>query len=284
MNIKLFIQRHQLASYFVLAYGITWGSVLGFLASKGFRFDAIQMQDALVIFFWMIAGPSTSSLVLNALLDGRTGLRALWTRETHWRVSVRWWAIALLTIPVLILVILAVLSIVVAPAFAPGFQIFGLVIGLLAGGFEEIGWTGFAAPRLLKRHNALKAGFILGVAWALWHMLADFSGNITGMGSTGWLLWFTVYWLLCLPAYRMLMTWVYTKTQSLLVAQLMHASYTGWLATLSPATTSFSQNLVWQILFAASLWAMVAVVAVVERRKQNIKRVFQPLRRKNPRQ
>jgi uncharacterized protein len=56
------------------------------------------------------------------------------------------------------------------------------------------------------------------------------------------------------------MTWVYAHTRSVLVAILMHASYTGWLFVLSPST-SFEQGLVWQALFAAVLW-LVAAIAV----------------------
>ena len=62
------------------------------------------------------------------------------------------------------------------------------------------------------------------------------------------------------------MTWVYGNTRSVLVAQLMHASYTGWQYAFSPAT-SFDQNLVWQALFALGLWALVGLVAISERRK-----------------
>jgi hypothetical protein len=55
------------------------------------------------------------------------------------------------------------------------------------------------------------------------------------------------------------MTWVYAHTHSLFLAIMMHASYTGWLFVLYPATT-FEQGLVWQALFASSLWCVVVVV------------------------
>jgi hypothetical protein len=86
------------------------------------------------------------------------------------------------------------------------------------------------------------------------------------MGVTGWVLWFVIYWILPLTAYRILMTWVYTKTRSLLVAQLMHASYTGWLFILSPATSP--QDLLWQAIFAVALWVLVAIVAINQQRTQ----------------
>lgn len=272
MNIKSFIQRYQLVSYFLLAYGITWSGILILIASKGFQLTAIHMQEVLLMFLLMLLGPSSGSLLLHAVLEGRNGLHALRLRLTRWRVGLFWYAIALLTIPVLFLTILSLLRVTLSPAFAPRFQIIGLAVGLLAGGLEEIGWTGFATPRLLNKYNPLKAGFILGLLWALWHILADFSGNIGTMG-TGWLLWFPLYWILPLTAYRILMTWVYANTRSLLVAQLMHASYTGWLFVLSPAA-SFNQNLLWQTVFVGVLWTLVAVVFVLNRRKDNFETVL----------
>ena len=275
MNLKPLIQRNPLTSYFVLAYGITWGGILIFLASKGFQVATLQFQDALVIFLMMFLGPSTSGITLTAVLHGLNGLRELQDRLTRWQVRLRWYAVALLTVPVSTLMILWVLSALVSPAFAPGFQLVGLIIGLIAGGFEEIGWTGFATPRLLSKHNARKAGFILGLLWALWHMLADFSGNFINMGTTGWILWFTIYWILGLTAYRILMTWVYTKTRSVLVAQLMHASYTGWLFVLGPEASTL--GVLWQTIFVAVLWICVAIV--FWRRASKLENVVLPVHR-----
>ncbi len=259
-NIKSILQRHPLISYFVLAYGISWGGILVILQANGFDLSGMQMAGILSLFGMMLLGPSASCILLTAVLEGRDGFRELRTRLTRWQVGLPWVMIALLTIPVLFLAILSALSILVGPAFTPGFNIIGAVFGLIAGGIEEIGWTGYATPRLLKNHSALKAGLILGILWALWHLLADFSIDIRTMGS-GWLLYFFLYWLLPVTAYRVLMTWVYTHTHSLLTAQLMHMSYTGWLYILSPAT-SFQQGLVWQFFFAAGLWILVGVAAL----------------------
>jgi hypothetical protein len=71
--------------------------------------------------------------------------------------------------------------------------------------------------------------------------------------------WFAVFWLATLPAYRSLMTWVYAHTHSLLLAILMHASYTGWLFVLYLSTT-FEQGLVWQALLALGLWIVTVMV------------------------
>jgi membrane protease YdiL (CAAX protease family) len=142
-------------------------------------------------------------------------------------------------------------------AFAPGFQWPLFAIGLVAGSFEEIGWTGYATPRLLARQRPFIAGLSLGLAWALWHLLVDFRQNFNAQGIA-WLLEFALLYMAALTAYRLLMTWVYVHTQSLLLAVLMHASYTGCLLALYPGT-SFRQGLAWQGAFAGLLWTAVAV-------------------------
>lgn len=262
MNFKSVLQRYPLLSYFALTYGITWCSLLLFLASRQFQLATLQTQDGFIMFLLMLAGPSVSGLTLSMVLDKRPGWTEVWAGLTRWRVGWRWYGVALLTVPVLTLAILWGLSSSVSPTYAPNFQWIGVVAGLLAGGFEELGWTGFATPRLLRKHNALIAGFSLGLIWAVWHLLADFSSHISTMSWGEWAGWFAVFWILPLTAYRILTTWVYTKTRSLLVAQLMHASYTGWLVTLSPET---SGQLVWQTIFAVALWILVAIVMLRQR-------------------
>ena len=67
-------------------------------------------------------------------------------------------------------------------------------------------------------------------------------------------------YLATLTAYRALMTWMFARTGSLLLAVLMHASYTGCLLALFPVT-SLKQGLAWrQATLAAALWLVVAVV------------------------
>ena len=150
------------------------------------------------------------------------------------------------------------LSAFVDTAAAPGFQWPLFEIGLVAGSFEEVGWTGFATPRLLARQRPFTAGLSLGLAWALWHALVDFRLNFNAHGVL-WLLEFAFLYMAALTAYRLLMTCVYAHTQSLLLAVLMHASYTGWLLVLYPST-SFRQGLVWQGTFAAMLCVAVTVI------------------------
>jgi uncharacterized protein len=258
------IRRHPLPAYFALAYGITWAGILGYLASLGFDLTKVGLVEGLVIFGFMAAGPSTAGLLLTALLEGRRGLGELVGRYRHVRVPLRWYGLALLTTPLLLLAVLVPLSTWVSTDYAPAFLPFGVMAGLLAGALEEIGWTGFATPRLLNRFSPLRAGLTLGLAWAAWHALADFSGNAAAMGVGPWLVWFGVYWILPLTGYRVLMTWAYAQHRSLALAVLMHASYTGWLAALTmemPAGTGLAA-LTWSVPFAVGIWALVVVFVV----------------------
>ena len=73
------------------------------------------------------------------------------------------------------------------------------------------------------------------------------------------------------------MVWVYDRTQSLLLAMLMHASLTGFvLFILMPLEMSGAHLLVWYLVFAAALWLVVAAVALANGGRLS----RQPLRRR----
>jgi membrane protease YdiL (CAAX protease family) len=258
MRFEPWLRRYPVCSFFALAFAISWGGILIVMGATNFNLVELRPLDTGLIFVLMLLGPSVSGLALTALLEGRAGLRRLVARVAHWRLGLRWYLVALMTMPLLLLVTLWPLSVFLDPAYSPRFQWHLFAIGLIAGSFEEVGWTGFAAPRLLQRQRLFLAGLWLGLVWALWHVLVDFRQNSSAMGAL-WLLEFAVLYIGALTAYRVLMTWVYANTQSLLLAVLMHASYTGWLLTLYPAT-SLEQGLIWQTGFALALWIVVAVV------------------------
>jgi uncharacterized protein len=261
--IRNYLQRHPLLVFFALAFAISWGPILVVTASRGSDLSPLQSVEGGLLFLAMLLGPSVSGLARTALLEGCAGLRALGLRALRWRVATVWYAVALLTVPAILLVVLSILSILINPAFAPRFQWWLFGLGILAGTFEEIGWTGFATPRLLARKSLMVAGLSLGCIWALWHLLVDFRYNAKALGAV-WPLEFFITYLLALTPYRLLMTWVYSHTQSLLLAILMHASFTGSLLVLVPVVPA-SLGFYWQSVFAVLLWVLVAIVLRKER-------------------
>jgi membrane protease YdiL (CAAX protease family) len=146
-----------------------------------------------------------------------------------------WYAVALLTAPLLVTAVLLVLSLS-SPEYLPtilttsdkaALLLTGIVGSLGAGIFEELGWTGFATPTLLRlRHGVLATGLIVGALWGVAHFPLYYwaSGNLSGALSPALLVAAQV--LAWFPAYRVLMVWVYERTESLLLAMLMHVSLT----------------------------------------------------------
>jgi uncharacterized protein len=261
MSLVTLLRRRPLLSYFVLAYGITWiGIGLAGVLTR-FQGDPMPMERFPLVLLAMLLGPSVAGVVMTAVVGGRAGLQYLGARMRRWRVAPRWYAVALLTNPIVTLTVLLSLTAFVAPDYAPGFNpLFGLLAGGLAGFCEEIGWTGFATPRLRDRYGVLRGGLILGVLWGAWHLLAGFAFSTPGQ-ELFWLGDAALYWLAALTAYRVLMTWVYNHTQSVLIGQLMHLAFTGTFATLQPALTP-QQTLVYDLAIAGALWALVIVLLV----------------------
>ena len=207
MTLVPWLRQHPLRGYYAAVYGISWGGILIVMGAQDFDLVHMRPIDTGIIFVAMLLGPSVSELAMTAVLEGRTGLSRLRTSLIRWRVGVRWYAMALLTMPLLLVTVLCSMSAFVAPAFAPRFQWQLFAIGLVAGSFEEIGWTGFTTTRLLARQRPFVTGLSLGLIWALWHMLVDFRQNFNTLG-TAWLWEFVVFYVAALTAYRLLMTWV----------------------------------------------------------------------------
>lgn len=250
-RISVTVSQHPILAFFLLTVLFSWGPIAVVLQTTG-TVDNGQLVwwQLLLVFGAMLLGPAIAGLTLTALAGGRTGLRALWKRQTKWRVAPRWYGVALLTTPAVLFIVLGglwILSPEVSRRLVPGGDlttvlIFGLIVGLAAGFIEEIGWTGFGLPRLRDQYGVLVTGSVLGVFWGGWHALADFWLLFDEFGQ----LWVPriALWIMALTAYRVLMAWVYERTRSLFVAQLMHASFTGTQFILI-APASPGEHFIW---------------------------------------
>jgi membrane protease YdiL (CAAX protease family) len=276
-TIEAFIKRHPVLSYYVLAFAISWGAMLLVIGGPvGIPATPKQMVSMMgPVVAALMAGPSVAGLLLTSIVDGRAGLRALFSRLRNWRVEARWYAVALLAAPVVTTVLLLALAIV-SPLFLPGIVtagdrasllVLGIAVGLVGGFCEELGWTGFAIPKLRLTHSVLSTGLIVGVLWGVWHFLVNFwsSGNSSGALSTDLLVPSLIFSVGILPVFRVLMVWVYDHTGSLLVAMLMHAGLIfSTLFVLKPAVTGAALS-TYYVILTAVLWVVVAAVAAVNR-------------------
>jgi membrane protease YdiL (CAAX protease family) len=267
-TIKAFIKRHPVLTYYVLTFAISWGGGLIVLGPDGFLGTRqLSEKQFLLGILAGITGPSAAGILLTGLVDGRAGFREFRSRLLNWRVGARWYAVALLTGPLLSMATLFALSLT-SPVFLPGILVsdhkaslvlIGLAAGLVVGFLEEIGWTGFAIPRLRLRHGILTTGLILGLLWGVWHFPV-FSGEASASGTLPMPLYLSVLLFSFLPPFRVLMVWVYDRTESLLVVMLMHAVLSATSMILQPQGTGV-EVIIHDLLFAAVLWIFVGTVA-----------------------
>jgi membrane protease YdiL (CAAX protease family) len=275
-SIKAFVERHAVPIYFVVTFAISWALVLLVVGGPGGIPGAPGQFEGLLPFVILAldAGPCTAGLLVTGLVYGSAGLREILSRLLRWRVGVRWYAVALLTAPLAMTAVPLALSLLF-PEFLPRLftaddKAFLLLLGGVAGLgtsiFEELGWTGFATPALRRGYSVLKTGLVLGVLWGAWHFLVNFwsSGNLAGSLSPALLLHSVLFSVAVLPAFRILMVWVYDHTASLLLAVLMHVSLTAGNVIFVPVATGVSL-VAWSLLLAATLWVVVAAVALASR-------------------
>jgi membrane protease YdiL (CAAX protease family) len=170
--------------------------------------------------FPALFGPALAAVIVAALTDGRPGLRDLLGRLVRWHVGARWYAVALglpmvlaLTAAGLHFLLGAQTSVDIGGLAVLNFVVFVLIVG------EEMGWRGYALPRLLAKRSALAASLIVGVLWGAWHLPTFF---VPGAPQYG--LPFSAFVFLTM-AYSVLFGWVYVHTEgSVLVATLLHGA------------------------------------------------------------
>ncbi len=209
--------------FFLAAYAITWLAQLpavlaklGVIAGPFERFMPLVGLGAL--------GPLLAAVLVARFEPNGAGVRALFRPMRTWRVGLGWYLVAL-GLP--------------AATFLVGRFAYGLFSGdgaqapdlhwlyppenaqriaalILFPIGEEVGWRGFALPRLQRRFSPLAASQVLGVAWAFWHVPMFL---LAGMGPEV----FAIS-LVYLMAGSVTTSWIYNHTRaSLLLAILAHA-------------------------------------------------------------
>jgi uncharacterized protein len=204
---RAIVERHPLISFFVLAYGITWPVI---------PLVSVSPLMGLPALF----GPAFAAIIVVVITQGKTGLKDLLSRLVRWRVGARWYAIALGLPTVLALTTAGVQLLLGGPAAIQfgGLSVLNIVLFVFVVG-EELGWRGYALPRLLATKTALVASLILGVLWGAWHLPTFF---VPGAPQYG--LPFSAFVILTV-AYSILFTWIYIHTRgSVLISTLLHGS------------------------------------------------------------
>lgn len=228
---------NQLVAFFILSYGISWSLWVPAAIFSGPQPSSL----ALALVFVGAFGPTLAAVVLTNLRGGKVDLKELLGRLLAWHVGLRWYMVVLFgTVAIgLLTVVLEGLMGGPAPGLSPTvpwhFLPPAFLIGLLVGGplNEEVGWRGYALPKLQEGMRALTASLVLGVFWALWHLPLFF---VAGTSQADFPFVPFVLWVVALSV---LFAWVYNGTGgSLLVVVLAHGAVNftaGFLFPIFPA-------------------------------------------------
>jgi membrane protease YdiL (CAAX protease family) len=155
----------QLVWFFILAFIIAWGTWIPALMWPG-----VPKPIALIGLF----GPALAA----AAVGGRAGIAELLARVRKWRFDTRWYALAILLMPALYLGALLINHVLFGLetqslwiGSPPYFLIASFVWLIFITSGEEIGWRGFALPRLLGLGwTPARASLLLGLVWGAWHL------------------------------------------------------------------------------------------------------------------
>jgi membrane protease YdiL (CAAX protease family) len=260
------MRRRPLVAFFTFAFAASLVALL-VIGLPSLR-SAPKSWDVkpLICFPFMVIIVGLTGVGLSAVIDGRPAARRLLRGARPRRLRVRYYA-ALLIPPAAILTALCLLWLLVSPAFKPNWFPIGILAGLLAGLSEELGWSGFAYPRMQTRFGTWRAAIVLGLLWALWHLPVVDSLGVAHPHGPAWPFFYLAF-ALVLISLRLLITWVYTQTGNLFLAQLMHASSTGFLVVFGASHVDAWQEAGWYGLYGALL-GLAAVSVILATRFQS---------------
>lgn len=236
------LKRYSLITFFALAYALTWLAWLP-LALRG----PVYGDRLSYLHFLGSLGPLLSAFAVTGLVSGQSGIRELLGRVFRWKVPVAWHLLAWCG-PAALYAIAAVVARVVWGQWPP-FSQFGhseefsqlavpvyWALSVICYGFgEEVGWRGFALPRLQQKYSQLTSAAVLSIIWALWHLpVFWFSTGLSQMGPAE-----IFGWYISLLTGSVLLTWMYNGARgSVLIVAVFHATLD--VAMTSPAPESLS--------------------------------------------
>jgi uncharacterized protein len=207
--------------FILLTYLLSWGLMGLFIAQhRGWISAPIPFEPFLILGSWF---PNIAAfLVIAFVLKQKGGIRQLLRGWLKFKVPAFWYLVAITP------VVFAVLSMFIYKllygvnpvseiVFDPLSMLALLIISTVTGATgEELGWRGFALPRLQMRMSALNASLVLGVIWTLWHLPLWFAG--LGYEKIP----FAAYAIMVM-SYTVLITWACNNTRgSMVIVTLFH--------------------------------------------------------------
>ena len=229
--------------FFSLTFAFTWVAWLAAAAIVAHGLPESSAHPGLrgALFLPGTFGPALVALAITAWTEGRAELAALLGRIVKWQVEARLYVFAIAYMVGIKLAVALVHRIALGawPRFGETQWLLMAVAILTSMWFqagEEIGWRGYALPRLTARFGLARASVVLGVIWALWHLPLFFIPVGDTFGQS-----FPMF-LLEVTALSVALAWLYWKSGgSLLLVMMMHAAINN-TKDIVPSVTTGATN------------------------------------------
>ncbi len=189
------------------------------------------------VFVLAVAAPTISATIITYMLSRWTGLGDLYSRIVRWRFGVQWYALVVIGVPLIGYVVSRLAAEPVrydlsTPLLVLTFLLGQLILGPLG---EELGWRGFALPRLLQRFSPLGASLLLGAIWGVWHLPSFF---VSSLVQSSLAIPLFLFGALCMS---ILATWLYLHTGgSVLITVLFHLAFNAALNAFGASFAGFT--------------------------------------------
>lgn len=214
-----FIQRHSLWMFYALAFGISW---LGWIPQTLHGYGLFPFDHPILSLLGG-TGPTLAAVAVLWATGTRDDIRRLFSSLWCWRVAPIWYGFAFL-FWFIVAAIALVIGMLLGQQLPPLKLIrwfalpYVFLMMLISNVWEEIGWRGFALPRLQKQYGDLTIVFIMGLLWSIWH-LPLLLNPASPMASLPW--YGEILFSLALTA---IYTWLYNHSRSsLLPVSIFHA-------------------------------------------------------------
>ena len=267
----------SLLKFFLLTYALTWVcfiSVVKMSHAPRPTAPATAILSGSMLLLGTFA-PALMALAVTARDEGRRGVRVLLRPMIQWQVGWRWYLFAVAYMPAVKLSVALIYRLMTGawPRFGTDswyIIVLAIIISTPVQAGEEIGWRGYALPRLAGRFGFARASLLLGLIWACWHLPLFFLPGADKYGQS-----FPV-WTVQVVALSVAITWLYAGAGgSLLLTMLMHSAVNQTVGIIPSANPNpgnpftLSVSLVMR-LTAMFLWITAGYFLV---RMHNVKRL-----------
>jgi len=210
-------ERINMENFLVIAFLII--TPLISLAIPAFLSLPAEVVPLILIFI-----PAIFAILFTAFSEGRNGVGMLLKKLSQWRIGLKWYfmAFALALVSRLAISVLAILF-----GWTNKFSLYDwtplqyVIIGIftiIGSVMEELGWRGYALPKILARRSALASALIIGIPWGILHIGLTFPGQMND--GTSW-----VSTMLFLLGISVILTRLYVETNHGIVAGIIfHAA------------------------------------------------------------